>query len=140
MQPFTHKNSVGDFFDALSASHSRTPGASAVKGATARQDAVISVLSGDLSLEHLPEFAVSLRDLLTNNVLLIVLDLSRIIVFSPNAVSVLVNFVSFVEGGGKRLMLFRPSRSVRDTLESLHLTHLFEIKETEDELLLELPD
>ncbi|SBV90448.1 hypothetical protein KL86DPRO_10027 [uncultured delta proteobacterium] len=141
MRPFTHKNSIGTFFDVLTdPSGSGTPDIAARRGATARQDAIISVLSGDVNLDQLPEFAASLRELLTSSVQLIVLDLSRVTVFSPNAASVLVNFVSFVEGGGKRLVLFRPSRTVRTVLDTLHLTHLFEIQQTEDELLLDLPD
>lgn len=142
MKPFVYKNFCNDFFEVLHTPipPGKPPGITTRCGATARQDAAISVLSGDLTLEYLPEFASSLRGLLTGTVRLIVLDLSRITVFCPNAASVLVNFVSFVEGGGKRLVLFRPSHSVRALLDSLHLTHLFEIHLSEEELLLALPD
>ncbi len=142
MEPFAHKNFVNDFFTVLRTEglDAREDGVTVVKGCTARQDAVASVLSGNLTLQHLPEFAASLRDLLTGTVRLIVLDLSRIREFSPNAASVLVNFVSFVEGGGKRLILFRPSPVVLELLHSLHLTYLFELQQTEEELLLSLPD
>ncbi len=142
MKPFAHKNFLNDFFEVLrSPAHPEDPPKmTARSGGTARQDAVISILSGELTLESMPEFASSLRELLTGTVRLIVLDLSEITVFSPNAASVLVNFVSFVEGGGKRLILFRPSQAVRGALASLHLAHLFEIQFTEEELLLALPD
>ncbi|MCC8193756.1 MAG: STAS domain-containing protein [Deltaproteobacteria bacterium] len=141
MKPFTHKNRIGDIFETLTLPPVKD-GRELVtrKGATQRQDAVISVLSGRLSLEQIPEFATSLRELLTSTVQLIILDLSRINEFCPNAASVLVNFVSFVEGGGKRLVLFRPSRCVLEALDALHLSHLFDIQQTEDELLLDLPD
>ena len=108
--------------------------------ATGRQDMTVSVLAGKLSLEQIPEFATSLRQLLTGTVQVIVLDASRVSEFSPNAASVLINFVSFVEGGGKRLILFRPSQCVQAVLNALHLAHLFTIQLTEDELLLEIPD
>ena len=141
MRSFARTNSIGDFFEVLAApAGGDTREVTVRKGGTLRQDAVVSVLSGDLSLDRLPEFAASLRELLTSTVRLIVLDLSRVTVFSPNAASVLVNFVSFVEGGGKRLVLFRPNRAVRALLDTLHLTHLFEIRQTENELLLDLPD
>lgn len=141
MRPFTHKDIIGTFFDTLA-----TPGGcdtgefSARRGATTRQDAIVSVLSGDVNLEQLPEFAASLQQLLTSAVRVIVLDLSCITIFSPNAASVLVNFLNFVEGGGKRLVVYRPAWAVRTMLNALHVTHLFEIQQTEDELLLDLPD
>lgn len=141
MRPFTHNTLIGTFFDVLSApGGSDTGEISARKGATARQDAILSVISGKVGLEQLPEFAASLRELLTGSVRVIVLDLSCVTVFSPNAVSVLVNFMSFVEGGGKRLVLFRPARTVQTALETLRLTHLFEIQHSENELLLDIPD
>lgn len=142
MQSFIHKKFFGTFFDVL---HSAFPDlpvgtVTSLSGSTARNDAVAAAIAGDLDLERLPDFAATLRDLLTGTVHLIVLDLSRVRVFCPNAASVLVNFVSFVEGGGKRLVLFRPGQAVRTTIESLNLTHLFEIQQTEEELLLSLPD
>lgn len=141
MKPFLHKNIIGTFFDTLMPQPSGAPqGISVARGATARRDAVLCVLSGDLNLKQLPEFAASLRSLLTSVVCLIVLDLSRISSFSPNAASVLVNFVSFVEGGGKRLVLFHPSRAVQDVLNSHNLAHLFETLQTKEDLLLLIPD
>jgi len=141
MKPFTHKNVIGSFFDALSPQASAAShGVAVAQGATSRHDTVLCVLAGELNLERLPEFATSLRNLLTSAVHTIVLDLSRVYVFSPNAASVLVNFVSFVEGGGKRLVLFRPSRIVRDALAAHNLTHLFETQQTEEDLLLLIPD
>ncbi len=140
MRAFTHKTITGTFFDVLApAGEGDTRGISARKGATTRQDAIISALSGTVNLEQLPDFAANLRELLTSSVRLIVLDLSGITLFSPNAASVLVNFVSFVEGGGKRLVLFRPSKTVQAMLDALRLEHLFEIQHTEDELILALP-
>lgn len=142
MQSFIHKKLFGTFFDVLRHAFPDLPAGTvtSLSGGTARNDAVAAAIAGDLDLERLPDFAATLRDLLTGTVHLIVLDLSRVRVFCPNAVSVLVNFVSFVEGGGKRLVLFRPGQAVRTTLESLNLTHLFEIQQTEEELLLSLPD
>lgn len=141
MKPFTHKTVIGTFFDVLAAQPAGLSREVTVsQGATTRQDAVLCVLSGDLTLERLPAFAAALRKLLTSTVHVIALDLSRIHIFCPNAVSVLVNFVSFVEGGGKRLILFRPSTRVRETLDSLNIAHLFEILHTEDDLLLVIPD
>lgn len=141
MKPFVYKNITGTFFDALTVPDSaNTQGMEAARGATTRQDAVICALSGELALATLPEFAASLRKLLTSTVQVIVLDLSRVRLFCPNAVSVLVNFVSFAEGGGKRLVVFRPSRCVKEALHSLGLEHLFEIRETEEDLLLVIPD
>ena len=142
MQSFTHKKFFGTFFDVLRSAIPEPPEGTVVSfsGSTARKDAVVSIITGDLDLERLPEFAGSLRDLLTSTVRLIVLDLSHVRTFCPNAASVLVNFVSFVEGGGKRLVLFRPGQAVRTSIESLNLMHLFEIQQTEEELLLSLPD
>ncbi len=141
MHPFTHTTIIGTFFDALAdPGGDQTREISARKGATTRQDAIISALSGEVPLEQIPEFAANLRELLTSFVRLIVLDLSRITLFSPNAASVLVNFVSFVEGGGKRLVLFHPSKTVQTVLYTLNLAHLFEIQHSEEELLLDLPD
>ena len=142
MQSYTSSAFFGTFFNVLQATLP-APAAGTVaaySGCTARNDAVVCCLSGDLDIERLPEFAASLRELLTGAVKLIVLDLSRVRMFCPNAASVLVNFVSFVEGGGKRLVLYRPGPAVRASLESLNLTHLFEIQQTEEELLLSLPD
>lgn len=142
MKPFTHKTVIGEFLDVLTEKH--TIGLSwkleATLKATARQDAILCIFAGDLDLEQLPEFAASLRKLLTHAVQLIVLDLSRVRIFSANAASVLVNFVSFVEGGGKRLVLFRPSPGVRSALDALRLMHLFEVQRTGDDLLLNIPD
>lgn len=142
MPSFTRKHFFGTFFSVLQSAIPDPPAGTVASysGGTTGKDAVISILSGDLDLERLPEFAGSLRDLLTGSVRLIVLDLSRIRVFCPNAASVLVNFVSFVEGGGKRLVLYQPGPAVRASLESLNLIHLFEIQQTEEELLLSLPD
>lgn len=141
MKPFIYKNVIGSFFDALTPQPSDIPhGIAVAEGATTRNDTVLCVLAGELNLERLPELATSLRQLLTSAVRTIVLDLSRVSFFCPNAASVLVNFVSFVEGGGKRLVLFRPSSAVRDVFETHNLTHLFEIHQTEEDLLLLIPD
>jgi len=142
MKSFAHKKLLNNFFEVL-----RSPvhpegiqKMTARSGGTTRQDAMVSVIAGELTLESLPEFATSLNRVLSGTVKLIVLDLSGVTVLCPNAVSVLVNFVSFVEGGGKRLILFRPSQTVQTVLASLHLTHLFETQHSEEELLLALPD
>ena len=141
MKPFVHKKRIGNFFDVLAAPTGNDAQVFSVqKGATGRQDAVVSVLSGDLGLEQMPAFAASLCELLTSTVQIIVLDLSRINSFCPNAASVLVNFVSFAEGGKKQLILYQPSHCVRSMFDSLHLKSLFTIRETEDDLLLNLPD
>lgn len=142
MKPFTHKTVVGEFLDVLIEKHTARSSweLEATHKATARQDAILCVFAGDLDLEQLPKFAASLRKLLTNAVQLIVLDLSHVRIFSANAASVLVNFVSFVEGGGKRLILFRPSPGVRNALDALNLMHLFEVHWTGDDLLLDIPD
>ena len=141
MKPFTHKNVIGSFFDALTPQPSDVPhGIAVAQGSTSRHDTVLCLLAGELNLERLPELATSLRKLLTSAVHTIVLDLSDVSLFSPNAASVLVNFVSFVEGGGKRLVLFRPSSAVRDVLDSHNLAHLFEMYQTEEDLLLLIPD
>lgn len=141
MKPFVHKNVIGSFFDALTPQSRDVPhGIAVAQGATPRKDTVLCVLAGELSLDRLPELATSLRKLLTSAVQTIVLDLSRVSLFSPNAVSVLVNFVSFVEGGGKRLVLFRPSRAVRNALDTHNLTHLFDMQQTEEDLLLLISD
>jgi len=141
VQPFIHNNRVSDIFTMLATPHKNSREAFSVQTkTTGRQDMIVSVLAGKLSLEQIPEFAASLRKLLTGAVQVIVLDVSRVDEFSPNAASVLINFVSFVEGGDKRLILFRPSRCVQTVLNALHLTHLFTIQRTEDELLLEIPD
>ncbi|MDL2210205.1 STAS domain-containing protein [Desulfovibrio sp. OttesenSCG-928-O18] len=142
MKPFVHKSVVGNFFDILQSEEQRAkPGAtSLLLGGTKRQEALISIFSGDFTVETLPEFAASLEGLLTTPVQLVVLDLSLVRVFSANAVGVLVNFLAGVEGRGKRLILYRPSEAVRETLASCDLTLLFEVQQTEDELLLALPD
>jgi len=141
MKPFTHKTRIGNIFDVLASPvEDDGQGFTVRRGSNRVQDTILSVLSGDLSLEQIPKLAASLRELLTSSVQVILLDLSHVNTFCPNAASVLVNFVSFVEGGGKRLVLFRPSESVQSTLSSLHLKHLFEIQQSEDELLLTLPD
>ena len=141
MQPFTHKNRVNTIFEILAAPIAKTEENFSVQtGTTGRQDMIVSVLAGKLTLEHIPDIATSLRELLTSTVKVIVLDASRVDAFCPNAASVLVNFVSFVEGGGKRLILFRPSPCVQETLNALHLTHLFEIQQTCGDLILEIPD
>ena len=142
MKPFAQTSLIGDFFDALHANRPENDpdDVVAVTGGTRQQNAVVSVIFGDLNLEHLPHFAASLRELLTSTVRLIVLDFSHVQVFCPNAASVLVNFMSFVEGGGKRLILFQPNECVHSALSSLNLLHLFEILHSEEDLLLELPD
>lgn len=142
MKPFAHKSFVGDFFDVLSAGGANAkPGETTRSfGGTKRREAVVSILAGDFTPETLPGFAASLESLLTSTVQLIVLDLSRAHVFSANAASVLVNFLAGVEGRGKRLVLYRPNRMVRDILVACSLTTLFEIRQTEEELLLALPD
>ena len=143
MKPFVHKSFIGDFFDVLQAGGGKAePGKNAAFtfGGTKRQEAVISIVSGNFDIPEIPEFVSSLDKLPTGLVKLIVLDMSRVRWFSANAVGVLVNFAASVEGRGKRLILYRPSTTVIQSLHSLALTHLFEIQHTEEELLLDLPD
>ncbi|MDR3074403.1 MAG: STAS domain-containing protein [Deltaproteobacteria bacterium] len=142
MKPFVHKTLIGNFFDVPRAGVSSAGSASAPPptGETRQHDAVIAVFSGDFSLTTLPGFASSLENLLTGLRRVIVLDLSGVRRFSANAAGVLVNFLAGVEGRNKRLILYRPSPTVSDMLASLNLTHLFETQQTEDELLLDLPD
>lgn len=142
MDPFVHKSVVGNFFDILQSEEQRAkPGATALLlGGTKRQEAFISIFSGDFTVETIPEFAAALDVLITTPVQLVVLDLSGVRIFSANAAGVLVNFLAGVEGRGKRLVLYRPSRAVQDTLAACNLTLLFEVQQTEDELLLDLPD
>lgn len=142
MKPFVYKSFIGNFFDVLQSNDEQTGqrGASYRLGGTRKQEAVISIFAGDFDLDALPEFGATLDTLLTQTVQLAVVDLSRVKLFSANAAAVLVNFLAGVEGRGKRLVLYRPSESVRDMLTSLGLPHLFETQETEEELLLDLPD
>ncbi|CAK7064786.1 MAG: hypothetical protein DELT_01598 [Desulfovibrio sp.] len=142
MKPFVHKSFIGNFFDVLQSNEEQPGqrGASYRLGGTKKREAVISIFAGDFDLDALPEFAGTLENLLTQVVQLVVVDLSRVRLFSANAATVLVNFLAGVEGRGKRLILYRPSPTVTETLISLNLTHLFEIQLTEDELLLDLPD
>lgn len=141
MKPFTHKTFVGDFFDVLrAAAPAARPGITVSHGGTRDGEAVISAISGFFDIPQLPDLTASLDALLTARVKLIVLDLARVRFFSHNAAGVLVNFASSVEGRGKRLVLYRPSLTVQQTLGALALLHLFEIQQTEEELLLDLPE
>lgn len=142
MKPFVHKTFIGNFFDVLHGAekNSVAEGSPFLLGGTKRRGAVIAILSGDLTLDRLPELASSLHALQTSLVKLIVLDMSRVTDLSPNAAGGLVNYLAGVEGRGKRLILFRPSPAVLDCLAGLDLTHLFQIQRTEEELLLDLPD
>lgn len=142
MKPFVHKSFIGNFFDVLQSNeeHAGQRGASYRLGGTKKREAVISIFAGDFDLDALPEFASTLENLLTQVVQLVVVDLSRVKLFSANALAVLVNFLADSEGRGKRLIIYRPSASVLEMLTSRDLLHLFEIQQTEDELLLDLPD
>lgn len=141
MKPFVHKSFIGSFFDVLqSEDQVGQRGVSYRLGGTKKREAVISIFAGDFDLDALPEFAETLENMITQVVQLVVVDLSRVKLFCPNAVAVLVNFLADVEGRGKRLVLYRPSETVREQLTSLGLMPLFEIQSTEDELLLSLPD
>lgn len=145
MKPFIHKAYVGDFFAALQPDPPRSgtaaPGAAAFSlGAIRNREAVISVISGGFDIPQIPALVASLDSLQTAIVKLIVLDLSRVTHFGPNATGVLVNFAGSAEGRGKRLVLFRPSPAVMESLTARGLAHLFEIQHSENELLLDLPD
>ncbi len=144
MEPFVHKNFIGDFVDVL---NMETPlrehiadACVARFGATAKQEAVLSRYFGDLGLAHVAEFSASLDSLLTGPVQMIVLDFSALHSFCRNAAAALVNFAATIHGMGKRLILFRPAQPVRKTLHALTLSHIFTIYDDEDELLLALPD
>lgn len=145
MKPFIQNAFVGDFFTALRPDPERSGaaasgGAGFSFGAIRNKEAVVSVMSGEFGIPQLPDLAASLDALLTAAVKLIVLDLSQVTDFSPNTAGMLVNFAGSVEGRGKRLILFRPGQAVMDALSARNLTHLFDIRHSEDELLLALPD
>lgn len=142
MKPFVHKSFIGNFFDVLQSNEEQVGqrGASYRLGGTKKREAAISIFAGDFDLDSLPEFAATLENLVTQVVQLVVVDLSRVTFFNANAATVLVNFLADVEGRNKRLVIYRPSESVLEMLTSLNLLHLFEIQQTEDELLLDLPD
>lgn len=141
MNPFAHKTFIGDFFDVLnSTDEEHQTDALFPSGCTKRREAVISILSGDFGIKNLPDLTVSLDALLTSLVRLIVLDLSQVTELCPNAVGTLINYQASVEGRGKRLILFRPSSAAAKTLAELNIAHMFEIRQTEQDLLLALPD
>ena len=143
MKPFIHRSFVGDFFDALHTDirpSEQGQSATFTFGGTRQHEAVVSIISGNFGIPEISVFVSSLDKLLTGIVKLIVLDMSRVSGFSTNATGVLVNFAVSVAGHGKRLVLYRPAPSVMQSLDSLALTHLFEIQQAEEELLLDLPD
>lgn len=111
----------------------------ALFGATSRQEAVLSRYFGDLTLPHAADFKSSLASLISTPVRLVVLDLSAIKTFCANAAGHLVNFAANTQGR-IHLVLFRPSPPVSSLLAQLHLDHIFTIIETEEELVLALPD
>ena len=142
MKPFEYTNFIGDFFDVLHKEDCQDEKGeiSFLVGGTKRREAIISILSGNFDIAHVPALALSVNELVTSTVRLVVLDLSRVRVFCPNAVAVLVNLMDDVEGRGKRFILYRPSQIVRHAIETLGLSHLFDMLLTEEELLLALPD
>ena len=144
MEPFTHSSFIGDFLDVLSMNSPLTPDNDDVCvshfGATTNQEAVLSRYFGDLTLNQTPDFAASLDSLLSAAVRLVVLDFSTISSICPNAVAALVNFTAGVQGRGKKLILFRPGPALRQALDSLGLMYLFSVLDSEEELLIALPD
>lgn len=111
----------------------------ALFGATTRQAAVLSRYFGDLTLAHAADFTQSLTSLIAGPVQLIVLDLSALRVFCRNAVGHLVNFAANTQGRIK-FILYRPAETVLTPLKELQLDHLFTVVDTEEELILALPD
>jgi anti-anti-sigma factor len=111
-----------------------------VSGRTRKQEAALMICCGDFGIAQTPRLAVSLDSLLTGAVRLVVLDFSKTRVFSANAAAVLANFMAGVRGRGRECVIFKPSHVVRTMLQALDLDHLFTIQETEEELLLDLPD
>ncbi|GHV53580.1 hypothetical protein FACS1894206_04540 [Deltaproteobacteria bacterium] len=141
MQQFTHKGFIGDFFSVLKApSLDKESKPSLLLGRTKRKDAVIAILSGSFTGKTLPEFASTLYSLLTSIARVIVLDFSRVNAFSADAAGVLVNFLAAVEGMEKQLVIYRPNDIALKMLTSLDLLNFFEIQQTSEDLLLDLPD
>ena len=144
MHAFEHPSFVGDFFAVLRSSEEMAmpPEGSCLflSGSTRKQEASLMICCGDFGIAQASQFSVSLDSLLTSAVRLIVLDFSKTSTFSANAAAVLVNFMAGAQGRGKECILFKPSQIVRTMLRSLDLGHLFAIQETEEELLLLLPD
>ena len=144
MKSFEHSSYVGDFFAVLAARETMPmpPDGSCqyVTGRTRKQEAVLILCRGDFGILQTPSLAASLDALLTGNVRFIVLDLSDACTFSANAAAVLVNFIAGVRGRHKECVILCPSQPVRTILNVLDLGHLFTIRESEEELLLDLPD
>jgi anti-anti-sigma factor len=143
MQTFLYTTYVGDFFDVL---HMKSPlpehiadACVAQFGSTARQEAVLSRYFGDLALAHAAAFAASLSSLISTPVKMVVLDLSELTSFCPNAAGHLVNFAANTRGRVS-LVLFRPSGAVTRLLQQLGLEYIFRVIDTEDDLILALPD
>ena len=143
MQTLDHKEYIGDFLNVL---HMKPPlpahieGACVAQfGATARQEAVLSRYFGDLSLAHAADFSQSLSTLITVSVKLVVLDFSALRSFCNNAVAHLVNFAANTQGR-VHFILYHPSKAVITPLQESRLDHLFTIIDTEEDLILALPD
>lgn len=104
-------------------------------GITAERDTVVSSFKGEIGVEGLEDFKNALNDLVTDRLHKLIIDL-RAISLSRTAVGTLVNFAASIYGRNKKLYLYSPSPQVRASLAELNLTTMFNVLETQEDILI----
>ena len=101
---------------------------------TSERNTALGRFSGQIGLPDIKEFKAALDDLVTENLIKVILDFSAV-ALTKSAVGILVAFAASIHGRNKRLYLYRPSAQVRSVLKELGLTAFFSYLETEDDVL-----
>lgn len=107
------------------------------KGTSAERDTVVSFFKGEIGIAELEEFKGALNELVTDRLHKLIIDLSHISL-SRTALGALVNFAASIYGRNKKLYLYNPSPQLRTSLAELGLASLFNVLETEEDILIAL--
>lgn len=98
-----------------------------------RGKAALLTLKGEFDSFMVPPFMEEVKALFKNDVRFLALDLRLILFINSTAIGSLVKIHKEAEQAGGRLVLCRPSRFVRDVLDSLGLLELFHTAEDPEE-------
>ena len=142
MEEFLDSYLLRDFARAMRADSSKLDEAPRfacrpLAASTSGRSTVIGRFKGDIGLPNRQEFKDALDDLIADNPLKLMLDLSEPSL-TRSAVGILVDFAATGLGRNKRMYLYRPSEQVRALLKELKLTDFFSYLETEEDVIASL--
>jgi len=101
---------------------------------SAEKHTVFAIFSGQIGLPTVPEFTAAMHNLLTDHLVEVILDLSRLSL-TKSGVAALVGFAASMHGRNRRLYLYRTSAQIRGELKDLQLIPYFRFLEAEDDVI-----